>query len=210
MGLIHLPEIEDYWKASWVSEVPYFPRVISRDRFEMIFSMLHIGKTQDNQPCQKIDKVKLLLDLLIPTFQQSYDVDNAIAIDETMVGFRGSFAGKQYMPQKPTKWGVKAFTMATGFMINILPYMGAETLCNANPSFAHLPQPARVFLELITPYLHCGHHLYTDRYYTSVQLAQELHNHGTFFTGVCNKNCTELPNEIRSTHARRSYACLSE
>ena len=139
MGLIHLPEIEDYWKTSWVSEVPFFPRVISRDRFEMIFSMLHIGKIQDNQPCQKIDKVKPLLDLLIPTFQQSYDVYNAIAIDETMVGFRGSFAGKQYMP---TKWGGKAFTMATGFMINILPYMGAETLCNANPSFAHLPQPA--------------------------------------------------------------------
>ena len=61
----------------------------------------------------------------------------------------------------------------------------------------HLPQPARVAIELMTPYLGRGHHLHTDRYYTSVQLAQALHTNNTAFTGVTNKNRTELPDNIR-------------
>ena len=44
----------------------------------------------------------------------------------------------------------------------------------------------------------CGHHVFTDRYYTSVELAQELHRHTTTITGTCNKNRKELPDEIRS------------
>ena len=141
------------------------------------------------------------LNKLLAKFQSSYDVGRNIAVDETMVGFRGRFAAKQYMPKKPTKWGIKAFTMAdsdTGYMVNILPYMGAETLQNASAEFLGLPQPARVVLELMGPYLNRGHHLFTDRYYTSIQMAQELSYHNTGFTGVSQKNRTELPDNIRT------------
>ena len=131
MGLIHLPELEDYWKTSWVCEVPFFSRILPRDRFELIFWLLHVGLPQSTRPEKKITKVKALLDLLISKFQNSFDVRRHVAIDETMVGFRGRFGAKQYMPKKPTKWGIKAFTMAdscTEYMCNILMYMGAETL----------------------------------------------------------------------------------
>ena len=37
MGLIHVPELEDYWRVSWVSEIPCFSPILSRDRFEPIF-----------------------------------------------------------------------------------------------------------------------------------------------------------------------------
>ena len=43
MGLIELPQIEDYWKTSWVSEVPFFSRV---DRFELIFWLLHVSHSK--------------------------------------------------------------------------------------------------------------------------------------------------------------------
>ena len=70
-----------------------------------------------------------------------------ISIDETMVGFRGRFAAKQYMPKKPQKWGIKAFTMAdssTGYTINIVMYMGSEKIEGASSTFFHLPQPASI------------------------------------------------------------------
>ena len=200
MGLIVLPELEDYWKTSWVSEVSFFARVMPRDWFELIFWLLHVETTLATIPTRRIDKVQALLNLLIPRFQASYNIGKHVAIDETMVEFRGRFSAKQYMPKKPTKWGIKAFTMAdssTGYMCNILLYMGAETLDTASTAHIHLPQPARVVMELMTPYLNNGHHLYTDRYYTSVQLAQELTRHGTAFTGVCNKNRIGLPDDIR-------------
>lgn len=49
MGLIHVPELEDYWKVSWVCEIPFFSRVLPRDRFELIFWMLHVGPPAPEQ-----------------------------------------------------------------------------------------------------------------------------------------------------------------
>ena len=39
--------------------------------------------------------------------------------------------------------------------------------------------------------------MFTDRYYTSIPLAQALSEHDTAFTGTSNKNRAELPDEIR-------------
>ena len=70
--------------------------------------MLHVGTP--GVTARKIDKIKPLLDILLPRFQELYRPSQNLAIDETMVGFRGRFGSIQYMPQKPTKWGIKAYT----------------------------------------------------------------------------------------------------
>ena len=64
MGLIELPQIEDYWKTSWVTEVPFFHRVMPRDRFELLFWLLHVSHS-NNSTVKKIDKVQLLLEALL-------------------------------------------------------------------------------------------------------------------------------------------------
>ena len=200
MGLIHLPELEDYWKTSWTCEIPFFGRVLPRNRFEEIFWMLHVSHSEPEQQVLKVDKVQAALRHLLTKFQSSYNPGRNIAIDETMVGFRGRFAAKQYMPKKPTKWGVKAFTMAdssNGYMLNILLYTGRETLREASSEFAHLPQPAQVVMQVANPYLDRGHHFFTDRYYTSIPLAKALSDHNTSFTGTSNKNRVDLPDDIR-------------
>ena len=102
------------------------------------------------------------------------------------------------MPQKPTKWGIKAFTMAdssNGYLLNVLVYTGAETL-DGSPSPEDLLQPARVVMHLMQPYLNRGHHLFTDRYYTSIPLVQALQEQQTSFTGTCIRNRVGLPPNI--------------
>jgi len=61
MGIIRLPELEDYWKTSWVAAIPFFSRVLARDRFESIFWMLHVSHST-GQVLKKINKVQLFLD----------------------------------------------------------------------------------------------------------------------------------------------------
>jgi hypothetical protein len=137
---------------------------------------------------------------MIPKFQASCHPGHNIAVDESMIVFRGHFAAKQYMPKKPVKWGVKAFTMAdssNGYLLNILLYTGQETLQGAGSEFAHLPQPAQVVMYLVNPYLDSGRHVFTDRYYTSVPLAQALGEHNTAFTGTSNKNRVDLLDDLR-------------
>ena len=80
MGLIVLPEHEDYWKTSWVSEVLFFARVMPRDRCELIFWLLHVGTTLATSPTRRIDKVQALLNLLVPRFQASYNIVNMLPL----------------------------------------------------------------------------------------------------------------------------------
>ena len=184
-------------------------RMMTRDRFMVIFWLLHVSRERDDAPARRIDKVKDLLDILIPIFQasSSYQPSQNISVDETMVGFRGHFGAKQYipvqlLPLKPQKYGIKAFTMADsdgGYMLDILVYTGADTLINSDSRYSSYPQPARVVLHLLQPYLDKGHHVYTDRYYTSIPLAEALMHRSTAFTGTAMRNRKNLPEVIRKS-----------
>ena len=202
MGIINLPSIEDYWKTTWITEIPFFSRVMPRDRFELIFWMLHVSHSTSHPP-KRIDKVGMLLQMLLSKFRASYTPKRNLAVDETMLRFRGRFAGKQYMPKKPVKWGIKSFTLAdtsNGYVLNILLYTGAKTLDVTDPIHSTLPQPARVVLHLLEPYLHKGYHVFTDRYYTSIPLAQALHANRTAFTGTAVRDREDLPDPLRAGH----------
>ena len=138
---------------------------MSRDRFLHIFWMLHVGDGQ-----QRFDKIKLLCEALLANFQGHYYPSQSVAVDETMVGFRGP---KQYMSSKPTKYGIKAFTLANSdhsYMLNILLYTGDDTLSPADPQYSQLPQPARIVMHLMQPYLHKGH-MFTQTTITAVYLS---------------------------------------
>ena len=45
------------------------------------------------------------IEKIIGKFQEKYTPSREVAVDETMLKFRGRFAGKQYMPKKLIKWG---------------------------------------------------------------------------------------------------------
>ena len=172
-----------------------------RDRFQEIFWLLHISHPDPSRPEKKIDKIRLLLNLLLTKFQGCFYPSENLSADETMVGFRGRFGSTQYTPKKPVKWGIKAFTLAdanTGYMLNILVYTGAQTLDDADPQFASLPVLAQTVLHLLSPYLGKGHHVFCDRFYSSLPLVQTLSEQQTHYTGTIVKNRVGLPDAIRS------------
>ena len=199
MGLIDLPNIQDYWSTAWTSQVPFFSSIMTRERFQMVFWLLHVSHSECSPP-RRIDKVNVVMEPLIANYQASYKPSREIAADETMVGFHGHFGAIQYMPNKPTKYGIKAFTLADaahGYMLDILVYTGRDTLSIASAAYSGLPQPSRVVLHLEDKYLDKGHHIFTDRYYTSLPLANQLYQRRTAFTGTSMCNRVGLPAEIR-------------
>ena len=88
MGVITVPTLEDYWKTSWLANIPFFSRVMARDRFELIFWMLHCSHS-NTTPAKRIDKVRTFLDVLLHRLQQKYTHGQNLAIDESMLRFRG-------------------------------------------------------------------------------------------------------------------------
>ena len=166
-----------------------------------IFWLLHVSCERDGMPPRRIDKVNSFLDPLLHQFQTHSFVcpSRKISGDETMVGHRGRFGALQYISNKPEKYGIKAFTLAdsaSGYMLNILVYTGADTLEETDPNYNTLPQPGRVVLHLLQPYLDKGYHVYADRYYTSIPLANALEQRLTSFTGTAERNRVNLPDDI--------------
>ena len=85
---------------------------------------------------KRVDKVKLLHNCLITKFQARFYPGQELAVEETMVGFRGRFGAKQYMLQKLVKSRIKCFTLAdsstdssTGYVLNTFVYTCADTHC---------------------------------------------------------------------------------
>ena len=44
--------------------------------------------------------------------KEQYVFKRQVSVDETMIPFKGKVAFKQYMPAKPSKWGIQMLTLA--------------------------------------------------------------------------------------------------
>ena len=78
-----------------------FSRVIPHDRFKLLFWVLHVN--QSTRPLKRINKAQLFVEKILSMFQSKYTPSRELAVDETMLKFRGRFMGKPYMSNKPTK-----------------------------------------------------------------------------------------------------------
>ncbi len=57
-------------------------------------------------------KFQKLLNLLCPLFESVFQMHQSCTIDDAMIPFKGRFRFKQYMKDKPTKWGIKVFVLS--------------------------------------------------------------------------------------------------
>ena len=180
MGIIQLPQLKDYWSTNKIGNIPFFRSVFTRDRFFQIFGTLHSGDIDSNIRRMKIQP---LLDLLCPRFESMYVPDQHIAIDESVISFRGRVGFLQYLKGKPNPWGIKAFVLAdsvSGYLYKARIYFGKDTQL-VDPE---LPHTIRVLKTLVSGLHHKGYDLYIDRFYCSPQAANELEKIGITVTGT--------------------------
>ena len=97
MGVLSTPDLEAYWKTSWECYIPFFHDVMGRNRFQEIFWNLHIPQPSGSQ--LRVDKVKRLLEHIRNKSQSAFYPSKEVAVDETMVGFRGRVSFRQYCPK---------------------------------------------------------------------------------------------------------------
>lgn len=72
-----------------------------------------------------------MLDTIIVQFKSVYMPKAQVSIDESIIGFKGRLSFVQYMPKKPTKWGIKAWVLTeseTGYVWNMKIYTGKRKM----------------------------------------------------------------------------------
>ena len=150
MGIIQLTNLKDYWSTDDTTDFPFFRSVFSRDHFFQIFGMLYVG---DPDGSTRLDKIQPFIDRLCPVFESVFTPSQQIAIDESVISFKGRVSFRQYLKGKPHPWGMKAFVLSdskTGYLQRVCVYYGKDTQLIDNDQ----PHTVRVVQTLVEPL--CG------------------------------------------------------
>ncbi|XP_043486379.1 uncharacterized protein LOC122513913 [Polistes fuscatus] len=175
MGTITATNMKEYWSTDTTSYIPFFPITFSRERFTQIFWMLHaeIVSAQSSNTRTRLQLINGHLDYINSRLLDYFIPGKEICVDESVVKFKGRVSLITYNPNKPIKWSIRIYTLAdsvTGYICGILAYYGSlttQTLIRPD-----LPVSTRILLHLYTMLVNKvsgtqGHHMFTDRYYTS-------------------------------------------
>lgn len=210
MGRQAKTTLKDFFSDNWVDSSNFFKDVFSRKRYLQIFWALHVSPPARNaQGMQsRASKLRNVLDYVGSKFLELYRPNQFLSADESTVSFKGRVAFKMYNPKKPVKWGLRLYVLAdslNGYICNMIPYYGSLTTNNLiRPD---LPFTTRIIYQLAVNLQNVtqqtGYVFYTDRLYTSLDLALELKNMGIYLTGTLDLKRKLLPKCMKKKVLKR-------
>ncbi|KAK3590559.1 hypothetical protein CHS0354_008489 [Potamilus streckersoni] len=180
-------------------------QVMSRDRFFQIKRYLHFSddKRISND---KLQKVRYLLDHLRRAFQSEYVPHKQVTVDEAMVPFKGRLSLKQYIKDKPVKFGIKIWVLAdavSSYCYNFDVYVGK----NAKIVNGNLGLSSKVVIALAKPIEMKGYEIYTNNFFTSPHLADYLYQRKTYLCGTVRTNRKDYPKALVQSNAAARRMC---
>ncbi|XP_030839578.1 piggyBac transposable element-derived protein 4 [Strongylocentrotus purpuratus] len=209
MGLVTKPAIHMYWEENWLIGTPGFSKVMSRNRYQLINSLLHFVDNEDRVPRGQpghnvLFKVQPIIDRVRPTYQEAFAPGRDLSVDESLAAFKGRLSFKQYLPMKPTKWGIKFWVVtdsSCGFCLDWSVYTGK----NDQQDRGGDGLSTRVVKDLTRRYAGSGRHVYMDNFYSSPELYEFLHNENLGACGTVRLSRRGIPPIMReaSQQARK-------
>ena len=100
--------------------------MLPRNRFEEILRYSHLADNAKLTPGDKLAKVHPFFNLMDQPFLNSFQFDEQLCVDESMIPYFGKHSTKQYIKGNPTKSGSKVWCLNTknGYLIQCNPYSG--------------------------------------------------------------------------------------
>lgn len=209
MSVVKMPSYSMFWAEK--TRYPQVADVMARNRFKMLRSCLHFNNNDKLVPrsdpsYDKLFKIRPFLDKLRKNFLQ-VEPEEHNSVDEFMIPLKSHTALKQYIKNKPYKWGVKVFARAgdSGFVYDFEIYAGKQT----NVSASGLGFSSDIVMRLADGIpKNKNYKLYFDNWFSNYDLQLKLKQNGILSTGTVRKNrlsnCTlksdkELKNKGRGS-----------
>ncbi|XP_029348064.1 piggyBac transposable element-derived protein 4-like, partial [Acyrthosiphon pisum] len=126
MGYHELPGIRLYWSNDPNFYCDRVAKVMPVKRFLKLLRCIHLNDNskmpqRQSQEFDKLFKIRPMLSHLQEKYKTMYKPSRHLAVDESMVAFKGRSSMKQFMPLKPIKRGFKVWALAdsqSGFLLN--------------------------------------------------------------------------------------------
>ena len=168
--------------------------LLTCERYEVIGTFLHLVTPTEETALSgnRLSKILPLHNYIKSRCSELYQPSRQLSIDERMVKSKARTHFRQYIRNKPTKWGFKYWVLAdvTGYTIDFDIYLGkAAQFSGKGLSFD-------VVMKLVEPYTFQGYEVFFDNFYTSPTLLEELLQHEIFATGTLNITRRGVPQEV--------------
>lgn len=128
MGIVSMPAYTDYWSINF--RYNKIADVMNLKRFQLLRRNLHFIDSAIINTEDRYYKVRPILEHVKKNCL-GIDQGFQFSIDEMMIPYKKIKAGtrRQYIKNKPKKWGFKMFTRSgiDGFVYDFLPYGGENT-----------------------------------------------------------------------------------
>ena len=205
MGIVKQPTIYSYWSKDPFYKNNFAPEIMSRNRFQLLLRFVHFADNQGEAVDDRLSKVRKLLEILEKNFAKCRRPGETIAIDETMVPWRGRLIFRQYNPGKAHKYGVKIYKLCDpeGYTYTSHVYAGKDGYASRDRPTATATHSTQIVLDLAEQYLKTGRTVTTDNYYTSVALAKMLLENQTHLVGTLRRNRASNPKAVVDAHLKK-------
>lgn len=135
MGICSLPCYHDYWSGP--TRVPLVAEAMRHSRFKLIRARLHFAdNTAEDNTGDALRWVRPLVSHIQNKCKALDQHTNQYSIDESVIRYKGKKAGnlRQYVKNKPHKWGYKAFvlTSSSGVAYDFFIYSGKDSFQTEN------------------------------------------------------------------------------
>ena len=198
MSINKLPTIKSYWECGQYVGNERIRNVMSRSRFEKIFQNLHSSDNTKDDKSDKGYKVRSLINHFNQSFSECVSDDCTQSIDKHMVKFTRRLSMKQYVKNKPIKWGFKFWFFCAskaGYLYQLDLYLGNKEKPEENlgPS---------VVLKLTNCLESSYCTVFFDNFFNSPSLITKLYDRGLCEVGAARKDRVGMP-EMRADRKMR-------
>ena len=203
-GYNKLPQRKMYWETRTDSNNFLVRHAMNRNKFEKIHKHLHFNDNSKLNACDKLYKVRPLLDHLNDKFcLYVQPMGNHFSLDEAMEPYFGHHGIKQFIRGKPIRYGFKFWCLARshGFLVKFYPYTGARD------KIAGKTLGSSATEKLCLQFVPVGSCIHMDNYFTSLPLMNTLSNNGLFCVGTIGKDRTEKAPLQDISKAERGTCC---
>ncbi|KAH9635591.1 hypothetical protein HF086_012260 [Spodoptera exigua] len=192
MGIVVMPSYLDYWSDKF--RYAKVGDIMSLKRYQQVRRYLHfVDNNMDDG--DKYYKVRPVVEKIRQNCLKQQKKVTKFSIDEMMIAYKGSKAGKrkQYMKDKPNKWGFKNYVRAgiSGIIYDFVLYGGDDTFRyhTFTEEELSLGFGAQVVIALCQSIDHKPAFVFCENFFSSPELFFILREHyGIFALGTIRGN----------------------
>jgi hypothetical protein len=181
---------------------PYIRNIMSERRYSLLTKCLHFvdnNKIDANATSREksLAKISPVFDIIVNRFSTVYVPGENIAIDESLMLWKGRLSIKQYIPSKRARFGLKSYELCesgSGYIWKSLIHTGPTM--KLNDSADNLVS-SKIVMTLINDLLGKGYTVYLDNWYSSPSLFRELVSNRTNAVGTVRLGRKNMPKDMK-------------